>query len=296
MSSRRTAWCGLAAVSVGALVLSCATGCGSEEPESLDALVARVVDASPGRADEYTPPSRAHAREIAAGVVDLLTAGGADVSSHEAVAVAASGGSGESFRALVERGDPMRGDGLYVVRPPESSPAPLVVEAPHPVADLHSEHLAAALFEQTRARALLVAGAHRTAGDGAGDAAHRADSAFAAVDGALVDAATTVVQVHGFGSGNHDDIGEVVLSSSTPEPSPTVRHLARVLGDHGFTTCVYDGRACAALGATTNVEGAAARAVGADFVHIEVDERIRGDRGIRDAFVRILAEALESAA
>ena len=45
----------------------------------------------------------------------------------------------------------------------------------------------------------------------------------------------------------------------------------------GFRLCVYDGIHCPAFGATTNVEGRAARAAGDSFLHLELSERVRLD-------------------
>ncbi len=47
----------------------------------------------------------------------------------------------------------------------------------------------------------------------------------------------------------------------------------------GFDACVYDGVACRSLGATTNVQGKAARLAGADFIHVEMADQVRSDPG-----------------
>ncbi|NLU83815.1 hypothetical protein [Rhodococcus sp. HNM0569] len=295
---------GVAAVAAVSTVASCSEQDTPREPERLGALVDRVVAASPDReSTNYVPPSPGAAQAVAAGVAELLDTGSTSLDSYDLEPVSISGGNAESggespgVSALVEQGKPTAGNGLYVVRDVTS---PLVVQIPHPVADKNTEHMGAQLFSETDARMLMMAGAHRRAGDDSADVAHRSDTTFAAVNDAVVQKGTTVVQIHGFSSDNHDsgkkddDLGEVVLSSTVDQPSPVVRRLADDLEDNGFDTCTYDGKKCAALAATTNVQAISARARGADFVHIEVDQDIRNDRSERRELMRVIAESLRA--
>jgi hypothetical protein len=85
---------------------------------------------------------------------------------------------------------------------------PLVVEAPHPKADRHTEYLAIETFLRSHARALLIAGAHRYALDepadpppyALADVAHDERSAFEAMHRAAVRSRPSgvVVQLHGW--------------------------------------------------------------------------------------------------
>ncbi|MFE1593124.1 hypothetical protein [Nocardia sp. NPDC058705] len=122
------------------------------------------------------------------------------------------------------------------------------------------------LFEESAAQLFMLAGAHRKAGDDSADVAHRDDSTFAAVHDAVV-----------------------------RPGSPLISHLARDLENHGFDTCVYDGKKCKALGATTNVQGIQARTRGADFIHIEVDRDTRDSKTERTELMRVINETLRAA-
>ncbi|MGC5256504.1 hypothetical protein ACPXCG_09125 [Gordonia sp. DT218] len=297
----RTFLHGVATVSALVMALLTATACGrgaenEKEPESVQSLVARVVKASPGRDGSYTPPSRGTAQAVAAGVSELLDTCDADVDSYYLVPVKVPHSTSDdqespAVNALVERGDPTAGNGLYVVR---DSASPLIVQAPHPVADQKSEYMGAQLFSETDARLFMMAGAHRTAGDGSADVAHRSDSTFAAVNDAVVQKGMTVVQLHGFSSENHEHYGDVVLSDTVGDPSPTLRRLDEDLEDEGFDTCMYDGKKCKKLAGTTNVQAIAARARGAAFIHIEVDAGIREDTSKRRKLMRVIAESLRA--
>lgn len=291
------------AAAAGVIIMTVATACGQQapenQPEKLSSVVSRVIKASPDReSTNYTPPSPAVAQAIASGVAELMNTGQADLSSYDQVPVELpkSGqerdGRPEPAVALVERGRPTAGNGLYIVRRAPTSQ--LVVQIPHPVADRYSEYMGSQLFAQSDARLFMMAGAHRNAGDDSADVAHRSDSTFAAVNDAVVQKGMTVVQIHGFSSDNHDDFGDVVLSNSVAEPSPTLRRLASDLEDEGFDTCTYDGKKCKALAATTNVQAVAARARGAEFIHIEVNQKVRKDRSERRQLMRTIAASLRA--
>jgi hypothetical protein len=60
-------------------------------------------------------------------------------------------------------------------------PPQVVVEVPHPGSDRHTERLGLALFRALPRAALLIAGAHRRAAQGAADVAHQSDSMFHAL-------------------------------------------------------------------------------------------------------------------
>ncbi|MFD4367961.1 hypothetical protein [Rhodococcus sp. NPDC058521] len=296
--------CGGATVLAGVVMMSTATACSNdpapEPPEKVSSLVTRVVKASPDReSTTYATPSRGTAQAVAASVSELLGTGNTELDSYdlEPVAVEQSGEDGAEqppISALVERGNPTAGNGLYVVRDNRDVTSPLVVQIPHPVADKYSERMGTQLFSESNARLFMMAGAHRKAGDDSADVAHRSDTTFAAVNDAVVQKGMTVVQIHGFSSDNHDEFGDVVLSSTVDEPSPAVRQLENDLEDNGFDTCTYDGEKCKALAATTNVQAIAARERGADFIHIEVNQNIRKDKSDRRELMRVITESLRS--
>jgi hypothetical protein len=181
-----------------------------------------------------------------------------------------------------------QGLGVYAMRTGAGSPARLVVEVPHPRADLYTEIVGPLLFDTLHADALLVASTHRSIAD----MAHQPDTVFAGVDAAIVGARTVVVQVHGFDESRHDGGAQVVLSSTEMPASPLVRRLADKLADAGFDTCVYDGSNCKSLAGTRNIEAAHARSVGAEFVHMELAAGVRSDAQERERLAEALASVL----
>lgn len=284
-------------IMLGAVVVvglaACTQQSGPVEP--LESIVSRVVASGPDReAREYRPPSRETAEAVAASVAELLTTGGVGRLPGDYQLEPTTAGPDDPINALVEQGRPTAGNGLYAARGLSNSRPALVIQIPHPVADKHTETMGTQLFAETSAQLFMLAGAHRNAGDDS-DVAHSGDTTFAAVNDAVVQSGTTVIQLHGFSSAKHDDYGDVVLSSTVDDPSPLVRRLAQDLTANGFDTCVYNGKKCKALGATTNVQAAQARAVGADFIHIEVDRDIRDSSSKRAELVRVIGQTLRSA-
>ncbi len=270
--------------------------CAAEEApsERLDVLLERVVDAGPGRGSpDYRSPDPLVAHMLAGGVLAVL--GGADDAQLPVgtVLVESVDADGRPVSVVIE--DPeegARGLGAYAVRQGTGAPAALVVEVPHPRSDRHTEDLGVELFTASGADVLLVAGAHRTAGEGAADVAHEPASAFAAVDRAVVGPGTVVVQVHGFDESRHRGSSSVVLSSTEAAPDPLVRQLAAAFEDAGVEACLYDGEDCAALAGTRNVQGAHARGVGATFVHLELAAELRDSASGRRRVVEVLTDVL----
>ena len=281
------------AISTAAAVLVVAA-C-SAPAVTLGATVRRTVEAGPGRdSSEYRTPTPLQSHELATTVLAYL-AGSEDPPLPDGVeAVEAVDSDRRAVRILTEDADGgmTEGLGLYAVREGTGAPPGLVIEVPHPRADQRTEYLGTELFTALDASALFVAGAHRTAGDGAADVAHEPASAFAAVDQAVVGRGTVVLQVHGFDESRHPGYAQIVLSSGESTPGSLLERLDRELEDAGFDTCVYDGDRCQALGATRNVQAAHARTVGATFIHLELELDLREPGKQRDTLVAALAEAL----
>ena len=274
------------------VVLLLAAACGGRPP-TLTEVVAQAVAAGPGRdAGTYRAPDALLAHRVAGAALSLL-AGDDDPPVPDGLRLADAVDT--AGRAVATVGEDPEGEvhgwGTYAVRTGAGAPARLVVEVPHPRADRRTEQLGEQLFAALGADALLVAGAHRTAGDGA-DVAHEPASVFAAVDRALVGADTVVVQVHGFDDSRRESSADVVLSSTVSRPGSLVLDLAEALEDAGFRPCVYDGEDCDALAGTRNAQGAHARAVGASFVHLELSAGIRTDARRRDELTAALASVL----
>ncbi|MGI9023039.1 MAG: hypothetical protein ACR2HV_07390, partial [Acidimicrobiales bacterium] len=172
--------------------------------------------ASPG----YQLPSKSDLEDVRRGVAALVT--GNDLAGDGSLA-----SSGYVVRRVTEQATGRRSAllidvrthgarGLYVLT--LSARPWLVVEVPHPVSDINTEHLGSTVFKDAGASALLVAGALRSADDGKADVAHEPMSIFEAVQGGVVDAAATrpplIIQVHGFADNSLDGFDAVVSTGS----------------------------------------------------------------------------------
>jgi len=186
------------------------------------------------------------------------------------------------------------GAGFFALRPGGSA---LCLQAPHTFFDEGTGDIALALFARLRAGGLFFNTVHRYAPpdppDHPADVAHAEATHFAAANQGLLDAAPwTIVQVHGFGE--KQGLGEVkaVVAdgvSARPADAPAPRLRVALAGRLGKGSVRLYGVDADVLGATTNVEGKAARRAGAPFLHIELAGAARRAL-VRD--VVPLAEAL----
>lgn len=179
-----------------------------------------------------------------------------------------------------------RGWGLYVVRP---AGLDLVVEVPHPRADLDTERLGAEVAEAMQARYLLVAGAARDAGGGAADVAHQSDAVFSAVHEALARQGVPALQLHGFAASSLPGV-DLVVSPGAAALSPLARRIADLGEEGGLSVCRAWTAACGRLEGRTNVQGRASRDAGSIFVHLEVTRALR-ERERQATLVDLLARA-----
>lgn len=276
---------GLGTVILALGLAACASGDAAPQLGAIDS----ALNAGPERGStDYVAPEGGEADDVAAAVLDLVD--GREATAPQGYELAAQGDVDVLAEKAVD--GRTRGWGLFAARRDSSST--VVVEVPHPRADLLTEDIGADVFDAAGARALLVAGAHRSASDGAADVAHEPDSVFARVDQAVVRPGWTVLQLHGFAEASHDIGAEAVVSSSSATPGPVVEAIAEALGRNGISTCVYDGVTCQGLGGTQNVEAAHARDVGASFVHLELADSVRKDPQRRRDVVAALTEVLGS--
>ncbi len=186
--------------------------------------------------------------------------------------------TGRTYTILSEErgndGSWSNGWGMYVFASEAESNA--IVEVVHPVSDLHSEKVGLETFRRANAKYLFISGAHRKAkAAGTADVAHDNTSIFEQIHKVAIDSANTVFQPHGFSQEDHPEYGEVVVSSGTDYPPPRVRDLQDALQEAGFDARLYDGDSYSELAGTTNVQGKSARAVGVEFLHLEVSRSIR---------------------
>lgn len=189
------------------------------------------------------------------------------------------------------------GAGAFALRPGGSR---LVIEAPHTFYDEGTGEIALALFARLRAGALFFNTVHRySPPDGdrhPADVAHSEQTLFAAANQGLLDAAasSTIVQVHGFGGKQPlgAEVKAVVSDGTAGASAPAAKLRAALTRRWGAGTVKLFGVDAEVLGATTNVEGKAARRVGATFLHIEMSGDTRKALG-RD--VALLGDALGEA-
>jgi hypothetical protein len=246
---------------------------GPEPLRRTRALVSHLV-----RALHAGPPPEALVAEARAAGFELL---------------AARDQAGELW--IVREPDGQRaGAGFFALRPGGSA---VCLQAPHTFYDEGTGDIALALFARLRAGGLFFNTVHRYAPpdppDHPADVAHAEATHFAAANQGLLEvAAWTIVQVHGFGEKQGlGDVKAVVADgvSTRPADAPAPRLRAALAGHLGKGSVRLYGVDADVLGATTNVEGKAARRAGAPFLHIELSGATRRAL-VRDAVP--LADAL----
>ncbi|GLZ41842.1 hypothetical protein [Actinokineospora sp. NBRC 105648] len=195
--------------------------------------------------------------------------------------------TGRPIAVLDQQPGSDRAWGMYVVD--LSTPAKLVVEVPHPVADMDTEKVGLALFQQAPGSVLAISGTHRRVADGAGDVAHRADSMFHAVVTALGATGLPQVQLHGFDNASLSG-KDVVLSPGAGAAGPGFRQAAEDLADRGLRVCRAWRDQCGALEGTRNEQGVEAAAHGVPFAHVEMNRTVRSEESHWRAVVEVLAK------
>ncbi len=132
--------------------------------DDLCGLVRGIVDASPGRGEGgYVKPSPGEASGFAAladamNAGDLLGARGLAAALGYALDFCDDVVSGRQLLVARDASEPGRAWGAILVDPEGND---VLVEVAHPGSDLRTPEVGVAVFRETRARALLVAGANR---------------------------------------------------------------------------------------------------------------------------------------
>lgn len=169
-----------------------------------------------------------------------------------------------------------------------SQPIRSMVSVPHPAHDLNTENLGLDLYRSRPGTALLVAGAHRRASDGRADVAHHERSLFHVISEEFMERDVPQLQLHGFAERSLPGADVVVSTGSGPRNDLAVR-IAREMKAVNWRVCRGWVSRCVGLEGTENVQGTAAAAAGADFVHLELGWPLRRDRAarelVRDAIV-----------
>jgi hypothetical protein len=265
------------------------------QPLDLDDVLTRFAATLRPEAP-YRPPTASEREEVVAALSPLFTQSSASDRSRSAEAlrrlgftstVATDPATGREYALVVNEKGTERAWGVYLVD--LSRPVRVAVEVPHPNSDLGTERIGLALFRAMPGAALLVAGTHRRAGRGAGDVAHRTDSAFHAVAADLAERDVPQVQVHGFHDDNLPDT-DVVISPGAGKAGPVIRRTADEIGATGLEICRSWDRDCGRLEGTGNEQGKVAAEHGAVFVHLETSRSVRDDEQQWNKLIRPIAD------
>jgi hypothetical protein len=240
----------------------------------------------------YRPPEPSERRQLVS-ALHMLRAGDAGRATELAAALGFTvrtgidAATGRAFGLAVNpAGD--QAWGWYLVD--LSAPTRLVVEVPHPKADLRTEEIGLALYREVPGSLLAVSGTHRRVASGAGDVAHRADSMFHAVVTDLAARGLPQVQLHGFADASLPDV-DVVISPGAGDAGDSVRRLAERIDDVALDVCRSWRSNRGGLEGTRNEQGRDAAERGTVFAHVEMSRGVREDRAAWPRLVRAIGRA-----
>jgi hypothetical protein len=214
---------------------------------------------------------------------------------YETLSLFDQGDSMAESYVLVEQPPIERGWGLYFFR--KSFAQNIVLEAPHPVADENTPTVALDLYRALKAKALLVAGAHRDANlAGTADPTHSVDTIFQVVHTSLfkpagqADDKVMFIQLHGYSAEEHPNAPQVVIGydwKNDPEKDLSLARIVDALHENDITVGVCQGRKYQGLCGTSNVQRQ--EMDGGIFIHMELSKTIRrDDRGLVAALQQAL--------
>ncbi len=240
----------------------------------------------------YREPTAPEAADLVAGLLRLLGDGDAAALLGPLGFTVTSGvdsASGRPFVLAFSEAPP--GDrGWAALLVDVSAPVGTVIGCPHPVADKTSEQLGLALWRRIPGALLLVAGAHRDAAGGLADPRDNPGSPFHRLATALLDTGLPHLQLHGFADASAPGF-DVVLSPGRTTVGLPILRTADSLSAHGLVVARVWETPVPALDGTTNIQGHAAAAVGAIFVHVEVSATARADATRREQVIDALVGA-----
>ncbi|ARE78943.1 hypothetical protein B6R96_13985 [Streptomyces sp. Sge12] len=167
-------------------------------------------------------------------------------------------------------------------------PARWSVQVPHPVADARTELLGARVLRGAPGGVLVLAGAHRDAGEGgAADVAHRDDSVFHGVVEELARRNLPGVQLHGFADESFRGRDAVVSTGAGDSAVADAEQLTAALRRDGLEVCTAYSARCKLAG-RENEQGRTAADRQSRFLHVELNKTLRGDdRGLDRAAAAI---------
>lgn len=277
---------GLLLAGLSAYTIGWSSG-GDRTAEGADApkvpLERRITDFTAGFGPDsgYREPRRAERRAVA-DAVGLILDGHPDrarpplADAGFRLRTLTDSGTGRRYAELSDRTedtDAPRGWGRVYVD--LSAPARWSVQVPHPVSDENTERLGARVLLGSPGGVLVLAGAHRRAGDGdAADAAHRTDSVFDAVCDELVRRGLPGVQLHGFADDSAPGRDVVASTGKGSAGRADARRLAAALTARHFSVCRAWVRNCPLEG-RDNVQGRRAAAGHVTFLHVEFARSVR---------------------
>ncbi|MFB7267045.1 hypothetical protein ACFCXH_33630 [Streptomyces nojiriensis] len=167
-------------------------------------------------------------------------------------------------------------------------PARWSVQVPHPIADSRTELLGARVLRGAPGGVLVLAGAHRDAGEnGAADVAHRDDSVFHGVVEELARRNLPGVQLHGFADESFRGRDAVVSTGAGDSALADAEQLTAALRRDGLEVCTAYSARCKLAG-RENEQGRTAADRQSRFLHVELNKTLRGDdRGLDRAAAAI---------
>ncbi|MGI5499751.1 hypothetical protein [Lentzea sp. CA-135723] len=274
------------------LLAGCTAVAGHPEPRT--DLARRVVAfaAALSPSAPYRAPDTSERRTALDGLMPLLDGTAATTKTLEPLGFTVENGvdeaSGRAFVLAATTPGAEQGWGMFLAD--RSTTPRLVIEVPHPNADLNTEALGLELYRRTPGAVVLIAGAHRRAAGEKADVAHQTDALFHAVATEFARRGLPQVQLHGF----HEQSlpgADVVVSTGQARLAPAARRVADRLDQAGLVACRGWDDVCGKLEGTRNVQGRAAAEHGSVFLHIEVTGRLRESERARADLAAALAAA-----
>lgn len=230
----------------------------------------------------YRVPEPAERRTVAAGVGLLLDGRWDDATARLSevdltLRTLTDRVSGRTYAEISERREGSDGRGWGRVYLDTSGAARWSVQVPHPVADLETERLGVGVLRSTAGGVMVLAGAHRNAGEGdSADVAHRQDSVFHTVTGELVKRQLPGMQLHGYANDTLPDHDTVVSTGYGTHGRTEAEALAEALTADAFDVCRAWEAECVLEG-RSNEQGRQAHRRELPFLHLEFNADVRQD-------------------
>jgi hypothetical protein len=193
---------------------------------------------------------------------------------------------GAAYWLLREDVSHRRGRGVYVFRNQAPKSQPMLLQSPHVYFDIGTGTIALAAFladTSNATQALFGNTAQRYGGaddsvetENPSDVAHNSGHPFHLATLAVLESSpVAIVQLHGFGPNGNPDVASIVSSGRTAASTTATVAIASAMSGLGFGRVIRFPEQTTALGATTNVQGIAARRLGQPFANVELSASLR---------------------